>query len=205
MRGAVSLAWSIFAKKVGGELININKEASMQLQFSHILQHLLPLINFNKGEKLQLELETGVKVDSSTREIDVRVNGWTEQVEKPHRIAVELKCYRTIASSGGKRGATDIFMKDVYEDLALLERYVESDHADVGIALVMTDMKRFVHPKSKEAKCWHYDISDNAEFGPINLDTPIGGKPVSIRLQKKYELKWIQHGEFWFLEIEGKI
>jgi hypothetical protein len=126
-------------------------------------------------------------------------------VKKPHRIAVELKCYRTIASSGGKRGATDIFMKDVYEDLALLERYVENDYADVGIALVMTDMKRFVHPKSKETKCWHYDISDNAEFGPINLDTPIGGKPVSIQLQKKYELKWIQHGEFWFLEIEGKI
>ena len=43
----------------------------MQLQFGFILQQLLPLITFNKNEKLQLELETSKKVDSSNREIDI--------------------------------------------------------------------------------------------------------------------------------------
>ena len=202
MRGAVSLAWSLFARKVGGELIQINKEASMQLQFGYILQQVLPLITFHQDEKVQLELETGVKVDSSTCEIDLLLTGHSEK--QRHRIAVELKCYRTLASSGGKRGATDIFMKDVYEDLALLERYIECGHAEVGIALVMNDMDRLVKPKNKEAKCWHYDISHGTALGPITLDTPIGGKPVSIRLQKKYEFQWIQYGTFWFLEVEGE-
>lgn len=202
MKGAVSLAWSLFARKVGGELIRINKEASMQLQFGYILQQVLPLITFHKDEMVELELETGVGVDSSTCEMDVLLTGhWEKQ---KHRIAVELKCYKTKASSGGMRGATDIFMKDVYEDLAVLERYIECGHAEAGIALVMNDLERLVRPKNKEAKCWHYDISHGAAFGPITLDTPIGGKPVSIWLQRKYALEWIQYGSFWFLEIEGK-
>src|SRR5262249_43695425 len=104
MRGAVSLAWSLFARKVGGEVIRINKEASLQLQFGYILQQVLPLITFHKDEKVELELETGAKVDSSTCEIDVLLTGHCEK--QKHRIAVELKCYRTLASSGGKRGAT---------------------------------------------------------------------------------------------------
>ena len=46
MRAAVALAWSLFARKVGGGVIEINNEASMQLQFSYVLQQLLPLIAF---------------------------------------------------------------------------------------------------------------------------------------------------------------
>jgi hypothetical protein len=122
MRAAISLAWSLLAKKVGGGLIAINKEASLQLQFGYVLQQVLPLITFYKSEQLGLELETGAKIDQSVCEIDVLFTGTSES--RTHRIAIELKCYRTLASSGGKRGATDIFMKDVYEDLAVLERYV---------------------------------------------------------------------------------
>ena len=59
MRGAVSLAWSLFSRKVGNGLVEINKEASMQLQFACILQQLLPLITFQPDEQVRLELETG--------------------------------------------------------------------------------------------------------------------------------------------------
>jgi hypothetical protein len=115
-----------------------------------------------------------------------------------------MKCYRTVASSGGKRGATDIFMKDVYEDLAVLEGYVECGHANEGVALVMNDMERLVRPTDKTAKCWHYDISHGATFGPVVLDTPIGGKDVSITLKNRYQLEWRQYGPFWFLEVQGQ-
>jgi hypothetical protein len=201
MRGAVSLAWSLFSRKVGGGLIDINKEASMQLHFGYILQQILPLITFQRDDNLRLELETGARVDASTCEIDVLLSG--ESNAGKHRLAVELKCYRTRASSGGKRGATDIFMKDVYEDLAILERYVECGLAEEGIALVMTDMQHLVNPRSKEAKCWHYDISHGATFGPVSLTTPIGGKDVRIELKRKYRLDWLQYGSFWFLEVQG--
>jgi hypothetical protein len=201
MRAAISLAWSLLAKKVGGGLIAINKEASLQLQFGYVLQQVLPLITFHKSEQLGLELETGAKIDQSVCEIDVVFTGTSES--RTHRIAIELKCYRTLASSGGKRGATDIFMKDVYEDLAVLERYVECGHANEGVALVMNDMERLVHPTDKTAKCWRYDISYGATFGPVVLDTPIGGKEVSITLKNRYHLEWRQYGPFWFLEVQG--
>jgi len=206
MRSVVSLAWSLFAKKVGGGLIEINKEASMQLQFSYILQQILPLITFNKNEEFKLELETTPK--KFKNEIDVFLSGkWRGQgTVKTHRIAVELKCYKELASSGNKRGAKNIFMKDVYEDLGLLEDLVHSNQpsADVGIALVMTDMENLVNPKKKDGRCWEYDISNNVTFGPKHFTTPVAGKPVDIKLQKKYNLQWIRYGGFWFSEIEGK-
>jgi hypothetical protein len=202
MRAAVTLAWSLFSRKVGGGLVEINKEASMQLQFAYILQQFLPLITFQPDEQLRLELETGAKVGTTTCEMDVLFSGQSSVTN--HRIAIELKCYRTRASSGGMRGATDIFMKDVYEDLAILERYLECGLADEGIALVMNDLERLVNPKNKEAKCWHYDISHGAKFGPLSLSTPIGGKDVLIELKKNYSLEWLQYGSFWFLEAQGK-
>src|SRR6202011_2646074 len=92
MREAVSLAWSLFSRKVGGDLIKINKEASMQLQFGYILQQILPLITFQRDEQLWLELETSAKVDTTSCEIDVLLSG--ESIGAKHRIAVELKCYK---------------------------------------------------------------------------------------------------------------
>jgi hypothetical protein len=203
MRAAISLAWSLLAKKVGGGLIVINKEASLQLHFGYVLQQLLPLITFHESETFELELETGAEFGDSRCEIDVLFTGSSAK-SHTHCIAVELKCYRTLASSGGKRGATDIFMKDVYEDLAVLEAYQVGGYADEGVALVMNDMERLVHPTDKTAKCWHYDISQGAAFGPVVLNTPIGGKDVSITLKRHYQLEWRQYGDFWFLEAQGK-
>lgn len=201
MRAAVSESWLIFSRKVGGGLIPINKEASMQLQFAYILQQLAPLITFHESEALQVELETGVRVDGFSREIDLMFSGrWSGG---GHKIAIEMKCYRTLAASGGKRGATDIFMKDVYFDLHLFERYVDLQIANQGVSLVMNDMERLVKPSKKDAKCWRYDTSHGATFGDEVFNTSIGGKEIEFWLGKRYELAWQKHGEFWFMEVEG--
>ena len=191
----------MFSRKVGSGLIPINKEASMQLQYAYVLQQLLPLITFHENEKFEIELETGVRVNGRSREIDLLFSG--EFGDQKYAIAIEMKCYRKVAASGGNRGATDIFMKDVYEDLYLLEQYALSDIAQEGISLVMNDMPRLVQPKNKNAKCWDYDISNGAVFGPINITTPIGGKPVNITLSKSYSINWVQYGSYWFLEVQG--
>jgi len=147
MRKSISFAWSIFSEKVGSGLIYINKEASMQLQFSYILQQVVPLICFQSNENVKIELETGVKVQGKSREIDLVLVGTSGS--GTYKIAVEMKCYREYASSGGKRGATDIFMKDVYEDLHLLESYCSLAGFNQGVALVMNDLERLVNPKKK--------------------------------------------------------
>lgn len=201
MRAAVNLSWIMFSRKVGSGLVPINKEASMQLQYAYVLQQLLPLITFHGNENFEIELETGVQVNGRSREIDLLFKG--EFGEQKHSIAIEMKCYRTLAASGGARGATDIFMKDVYEDFYLLEQYVLSGIAQEGVSLVMNDLPRLVNPKNKNAKCWDYDISNGASFGPVNLTTPIGGKPVNISLGKGYTLSWVRYGNFWFMEAQG--
>lgn len=201
MRAAVDLSWIMFSRKVGSGLIPINKEASMQLQYAYVLQQLLPLITFHENEKYEIELETGVQVNGRSREIDLLFTG--ELDAQKYVIAIEMKCYRTLASSGGNRGATDIFMKDVYEDFCLLEQYVLSGIAQEGVSLVMNDLHRLVNPKNKNAKCWAYDISNGATFGPITLTTPIGGKAINISLRKTYVLTWVQHGNYWFMAAQG--
>ena len=202
LRKSISFAWQVFMEKTGTDLLPINKEASMQLQYSYILQQVVPLICFHKDETVKIELETGVNINGRNREIDLILNG-RHSKDRHHRIAVEMKCYRTLASSGGKRGATDIFMKDVYEDLSLLEEYCNHAGFDQGVALVMNDMERLVYPKKKDAKCWDYDISHGTKIGNVHLTTPIGGKQIDIRLTKLYEFTWIPKGQFWFLENEG--
>ena len=95
-------------------------------------------------------------------------------------------------------------MKDIYEDLQLLENYCKYKHADIGVSLIMNDYENFVNPKNKDAKCWKYDISNGIKVSNIHFDTDIGGKKIDIRLKKSYEFNWVKYGNFWFAEIEGK-
>jgi hypothetical protein len=201
LRRAISIAWSVFARKVGGQLIPINKEASMQLQYAYVLKQLLPLTLHNLGESVELELESGVKTSGGSNNIDILLCGDSSLGRT--RIAIEMKCYRTLAASGGNRGAHDIFMKDVYEDLHILEEYVTAGHASAGVALVMNDLERFVNPKVKNGKCWHYDISQGHTFPGGNINIPIGGKEVNVSLQNAYTFNWAKFGNFWFAELEG--
>lgn len=202
LRHAISLAWSIFMRKVGSGLLPINKEASMQLQYSYILQQLLPLIIFKNDEIAEIELETGIDAGEGIKEVDLLLKGQSEA--GLNIIAVEMKCYKTYAASGNLRGATDIFMKDVYEDLRLLELYIKAGKADRGVSLVMNDLERLVNPRKKSAKCWAYDISNNTSIKNVHLTTPIGGKEISINLKKTYDFSWEKHGQYWFMELEGK-
>ena len=205
LRKSISFAWQVFREKTGSTsttLLPINKEASMQLHYSYILQQVIPLICFHEDESVKIELETGIRINGRNREIDLILVG-KDELNSSHKIAVEMKCYRNLTSSGKKRGATDIFMKDVYGDLNLLEEYCEYGGFDRGVCLVMNDLERLVNPTSKRAKCWDYDISDGTEVGDKHFTTPIGGKKINFRLNKSYEFNWVQNGEFWYLEIEG--
>jgi hypothetical protein len=72
------------------------------------------------------------------------------------------------------------------------------------VTLVMNEQKGLVYPKNKTAKCWDYDISHGAAFGPSVLTAPIGGMAVNIRLLGTDRLDWVNDGKFWFLEVQAK-
>lgn len=198
----VETCWQSFSAKVGHGLINVNKEASMQLHFAYILKNSVDLIIYHPDESVIIELETGISVNGRNRECDIII-----QIVKGNKISelpIEMKCYKTKSSSGGLRGAQDLFRYGIYEDLELLESYVGGNRL-LGIQLTMTDSRNFIYPKSKTGKSWHYDISDGTVITDgIKLNTPIGGKQVSMHLKKTYEFKWMELSGFYFLKIQGK-
>ncbi len=196
------LCWDSFSAKVGCGLISINKEASMQLQFAYLLKNTLDLVVYNDDESVELELETGIPLNGRMRECDIVVE--IVKGDKKCFLPIEMKCYKEYASSGGKRGASDIFMKDVYEDLQLLEHYSFTENYIDGIVLVMTDLKRLVFPQKKLGKKWDFDISDGKSFtNGITLNTPIGGYDVDINLRGSYVFNWTTVGRYYFLKLSS--
>ena len=202
VRQAITISWEILQQKIASGFLEINKEASLQLQFANIFQSFIPMILFNEKEKVSLILEKTLRLeDGKPFECDVYIvanNGTSD-----YRFAIEMKCYRTLASSGKPRGAIDIFLKDVYEDIELLENYIKSNQCEETVFLAMTDFKNIVRPEvEKTAKYWDYDISDGYNLvGPKTLTTPIGGKDVLITIEGTYKFSWKQQNQFFFLEI----
>lgn len=211
MDQVIKMAWFLFQKKDSGGLISVNKEASMQLQYSIILSQLINLIRFEVDEEFIIDLETGMNFGNEANELDLLFCSKKGDVE--FNIAIEMKCYRKIASSGGNRGATDIFMKDVYEDIALVERYQKENittkgkpiKIHKGYVLVMNDLQRLVEPEKKDGKCWAYDISDGFHLESCSLETPIGGKSVEIKIQGSYKFQWEKQSGVYYLLLESSV
>ena len=199
----VDQCWSSFSAKVGGELLVLNKEASMQLNFAYLLKNAMDLVIYHKGESVGIELETSIKVNNHHRNCDIVIN-----IQKDGErvfLPIEMKYYKEYASSGGKRGALDIFVKDVYFDLELLESYSKLNAYLNGIQLTMTDLKRVIYPSNKDGKYWTYDISNGAKIkAGTNYTTPIGGHNIDITLNKNYKFDWKNVGRFYFVKLEGK-
>ena len=198
----INQTWTTFIHQVGNGILEINKEASMQLNYAYLLRNALPLIIFDKDEEVEIELERGIKINGRLRECDVIVS-ITKSEEKLH-IPIEMKCYKKYASSGGLRGAKDIFYKDLYEDLELLEGYSQNEGYLNGIQLTMTDFRSIAFPTTKNGKYFDYDITDGHEINNgIELNTPIGGKEIDIKLKGSYQFKWQELNEFYFLKLHN--
>ncbi len=199
----IDQCWNSFSAKTGSELLVLNKEASMQLNFAYLLKNSIDLAIYNKSESVGIELETSIEVNNHHRNCDIVVTIKKNGVKK--FLPIEMKYYKEYASSGGKRGAVDIFFKDVFIDLELLESYSEKEDYLDGIQLTMTDFSRLVNPHSKKGKFWIYDISQGAKIkAGTNYTTPIGGRNVDITLNKNYKFDWKQVGHFYFLKLEGE-
>jgi hypothetical protein len=198
----INQTWTTFIHQVGNGIIEVNKEASMQLNYAYLLRNTLPLIIFDKDEQVEVELERGIPINGRLRECDIIVS--ITKGEQIIHIPIEMKCYKRKTATGKLRGAQDIFMKDLYEDIELLESYEGIDDYLDGIQLTMTDNKGFVYPKSKESKNWNYDVSNGHIINKgTKLTTPIGGKEVNIKLTGSYQFEWQELNGFYFLKLQN--
>jgi hypothetical protein len=204
VRGLIYICWNSFSAKVGSGLIEINKEASMQLNFAYMLKNTIDLSLHNQNETISIELETGIPIYGRMRECDIVIR--IEKDNKVRFLPIEMKCYKYLASSGGKRGAVDIFYKDVYADLELLESYANVQHYISGIQLTMTDFRNLPYPPKRSGKYIDYDITHGARvLNGIHLTTPIGGKEIEIKLLGTYHFHWEEVGRYYFLKLENQL
>jgi hypothetical protein len=200
----IEVCWESFSAKIGCGLIVINKEASMQLNFAYLLKNTIDLAIHHEDEKITIELETTIKVLNRTRECDIVI-----KIEKGDTILflpIEMKCYNFLASSGNERGALDIFCKDVYADLELLESYSTVNNYLTGIQLTMTNYSHVVFPihRGKFPKYRDYNIIEGTKIdNGIHLTTPIGGKNINIKLSGTYIFNWKHIGVYYFLKLEN--
>ncbi|MFH6965839.1 hypothetical protein [Flavobacterium sp. FlaQc-28] len=197
----IEICWGSFSAKIGCGLIEINKEASMQLNFAYLLKNTIDLAIHHEDEKIIIELETTIPINGKTKECDIVIK--IEKADNIFYLPIEMKCYKEFASSGGKRGALDIFFKDVHADIELLESYSKKENFLKGIMLVMTDFKNAVFPVKKNGKYWDYDISHGSEIsGSVIKNTAIGGFEVSIQIDGNYSFNWKEFTGFYFLKLE---
>lgn len=192
---AIEFAWTITVDKIVNGEIKVNKEASLQMHYSTILKTVLDLIKFSPTDRIEIELETTVKVGTKPYIIDILLLYTDGAITERHSI--ELKCYKTISSSGGKRGAGDIFMHSVYLDLYYSELYLANNFTDRATCLILTDYENFINPKSKKTKNWTYDISQGHTFTGGHFTTSIGGKKVDFNLTKTFKFDWQKNGNYW--------
>jgi len=200
---AIEFAWNITICKIVSEEIKINKEASLQMHYSTILKTVLDLIKFSPKDRVEIELETTVNIEGKFYIIDILLTYTNGILSEKHSI--ELKCYKKFSSSGGKRGANDIFMKDVYLDIYYSELYLQYQFANYATCLILTDYLNFINPKSKKTKNWNYDISQGHSFNGGHFTTSIGGKEVDFKLRKMYEFNWQKSGNYWGTILRPKV
>ena len=196
-------SWKVFAHKAGNEVISVNNDASMQVNYAYLLKKHIDLIIYDKKEKIDIELEHAQMVNKQYKTIDILLK--TSNAKETLYIPINLKCYRQSTRSGGKSGASDIFKKEVYAGLELLEQYATLPHFAQGYELIMTNVKSLVYaPENQSTKQGDYSISKGHEIKDgIHLPSLIGGKDIDITLNKSYRFEWHQHGNFWFSLIQG--
>lgn len=197
VRVSISIAWKLLQSKIQGGLIDINKEASLQLHFANILQNVLSLITYSEDEFVSISLEKTLNNGTKNCEADVFIS--CNKNTTKYTFAIEMKCYRQVAGSGKKRGGQEVFHREVYTDLYNLENYISNKQCDEGIFLAMTDYDNIVKPKAKRGTFWKdVDISNNIKITSGKTFTYSGS---SFSLKKSYIFKWKKVGDFYYLKL----
>ncbi len=198
----INTCWDSFSAKVGGGLIDINKEASMQLNFAYLLKNTIDLAIHHEDETIKIELETGIAVNGQLREADIVIEITKGEIIRC--LPIELKCYKEQSSSGGKRGAQDLFRYDVYDDIQLLENYSNIPNYIQGIQLTMTDYRVFGFPNRTTGKSWDYNTAHGTQItNGVTITTPMANRASSIILTKSYLFNWREINGFYFLMLRG--
>jgi hypothetical protein len=106
----LEMSWAILFKRIVSGKTTVNKEASLQLHYASIIQHLGTLLCIRPSENFDVELESR----HGKQSIDITCGFGTD------KAAIELKCFKKRSNR-----PVDIDMYSVLADLQRLQGYTD--------------------------------------------------------------------------------
>ena len=195
----IEICWESFSAKVGCGLIEINKEASMQLNFAYLLKNTIDLAIHNEDEKITIELETSILVNGGTKECDIVIK--ISKEDEVTYIPIELKCYKQFQVNGIPTAGYTKFRDYVHDDLHLLEQYSLLENYTKGISFVVTDFANLVNRNA----FWRNDISNGTIIheGVVSNANYNALDPEFTVLDCSYQFNWITRNNWHFLKLKA--
>lgn len=191
------LAYECLRRKINGDRINVDNEASLQLQFAAILKSVGELLEVDRNEFFSIELEKRIRVpgatfgksQSDTAKIDIFFSYTDVKTERQEGCAIELKLF-------WKRNHREPNNRyDCIQDIHNLESY--GSIADCCFMVVGTDHDHYVSQREYSR--------DTADFDFRQGSTYSAGTPAVYRTSEPYGPPITLAGNYQFLwdQVEG--
>jgi len=186
------LAYECLRRKINGGRINVDNEASLQLQFASILKSVGELLEVERDEFFSIELEKSVSLEegafgksgSKKAKIDVFFSFTNASTKESVSCAVEMKFFKK------KNHREPNNRYDVFSDIKNLENY--GDFADYCFLLVATDHEHYVNQELYSADTTDFDFRHGHAYQsgtPATYRTPNPyGDPIT--LSNSYAFHW---------------
>lgn len=186
------LAYECLRRKINGGRIQVDNEASLQLQFASILKQVGELFEVERDEYFSIELEKRIRADgftfgksgSSTAKIDIYFSYVNSRTNASEGCAVELKLFW----KQNHREPNNRY--DVFSDIRNLENY--GAIAKCCFMVVGTDHEHYVMQEVYSRDTSDFDIRQGRSYltgfaAEYKTSKPYG-PPITLR--GSYSFEW---------------
>jgi len=203
LKEIVEKSMHIFCGQVANGRVEIENEASMQLQIGYIMRTIGELYQFSPDQTFTIRLETRfdhesnlTKSNSRRAKIDIVLELMTE--DETESCAIELKHFQKAY------GAEPNHRYSIFADISNLEQYIQSGRFSFGVFICGTDHLHYVQHDSYSAKAKDFDARHGSVYRAgtkLVYHSDEGAKTTfpPITLQKDHQFAWTQTGSLYFM------
>ncbi len=187
----IERSYSILINQISGKAIQIENEASFQLQFSYILKTLGELYKFSSNDLFSIELENSfslkipfVKSKSNKARIDIILS--LGDYSNFATAAIELKFLKAINKKEPN------YRYDVFLDLHNLETYKKENLFDITYFILGTDHNHYVNKPTYSDQTSDFDFRHGTKYSSKTKLKYSTSKPYGedLFLENDYNFNW---------------
>ena len=209
----VNNGYSILINQIAGNAIQIDNEASFQLQFAYILKTLGDLYRYSSNDLFTIELENTFSIKSQfakskTKKARVDIILSLGDFSNFSTVAIELKFLKAI----NHREPNNRY--DAFLDLHNLEVYKRENLFDITYFILGTDHKHYVNQKNYSTPTSKFDLRNGSTYKAKTTLIYGTSKPygVPLALENDYTFNWDiikkefdndDKEELYFLKVKG--